>query len=121
MIRMLDGGQRAISRYDAVSREFKPTALGKRFLQNRKDSYTVLFPASIDITRKNGSIFTRTGDHMPSTATDLGQIQVSAAMSESDQRAEVRRQANEWLQAQPVISGERILLAGYETTRLDPT
>ena len=118
-IRMLDGTQKAISRYDAVERSFKPTALGKRFLANRKDSYTVLFPSRVDLTRKNGSIYTREGDHFPSTASDLGQIQVSAALSESDQINEVRRQANAWLEQQPTVDGEKILLAGYETNRLD--
>ena len=119
MIRLLDGSRKAVSRFDAVSREFKPTALGRAFYSRRTDRYTVLFPANIDITRINGSIFTREGDWMPSTAVDLGEIEVNAALSDADQRAEVRRQAMTWLDRQPTISGERILIAGYETHRLD--
>jgi len=120
MIRLLDGSTKAVSRFDAVSREFKPTALGRAFYSRRTDKFTVLFPANIDITRTNGSVFTREGDWMPSTAVgDLGEIEVNAALSDADQRAEVRRQARAWLDRQPTISGEKILIAGYETHRLD--
>jgi len=120
MIKLLDGSKRAVSRFDPVAKEFKPTALGRKFYANRKDRYTVLFPVSVDLTRKNGSIYTREGDWMPSTATDLGEVEVSAALSELEQTAEVKRQAQAWMDAQPMVSGERILMPGYETHRLDP-
>ena len=120
-VRMLDGSQRRVSTFDAVSKEFKPTALGRKFLANRTVRYTVLFPASIDLTRKNGSVFTREGDWMPSTAVDLGELEVSAALSDAEQRAEVKRIAEEWLAGRDDIDGEKILLAGYETHRYDPS
>ena len=120
MTKLLDGSKRAVSRFDPVAKEFKPTLLGKKFYANRKDRFTVLFPVSVDLTRKNGSIYSRTGDYMPSTAVDLGEIEVSAAMTEAEQIAEVRRQAMAWLNEQPIIDGERILLPGYETHRYDP-
>ena len=121
VIRLLDGSKKAVSRFDAVGKAFVPTALGKKFYANRKDKYTVLFPATIDLTRTNGSIFSREGDYMPSTAVDLGEIEVSAALSVPEQEAEVKRQALAWMARQPLISGERILLSGYETHRLDPS
>jgi len=58
---------------------------------------------------------------MPSTASSLGEIEVSAALSEAEQIAEVKRQARAWMDAQPLISGERILQPGYETMRHDAT
>ncbi len=76
-IRLLDGSRKAVSRFDAVDRAFKPTALGKSFYAKRTERFTVLFPVSIDLTRKNGSIYTREGDWMPSTACSLGEIDVS--------------------------------------------
>ena len=118
-IKLLDGSKKAVSRFDAVSKQFAPTALGKKFYSRRLDRFTVLFPCSVDLTRKNGSIYTRTGDYMASTAVSLGEIEVSAALSEAEQVVEVKRQARAWLNEQPNISGERILLAGYETHRLD--
>ena len=119
MIKLLDGSKRAVSRFDPVAKEFKPTVLGKKFFANRKDRFTVLFPVTVDLTRKNGSIYSRTGDYMPSTAVDLGEIEVSAALTEAEQIAEVKRQAMAWLNEQPVIDGERILLPGYESHRHD--
>ena len=85
---MLDGAQRVVSRFDAVSKKFEPTALGKKFFKHRTVRYTVLFPASIDITRKDSSTFTREGDYMPSTAVDLGEIEVSAELGDAEQLAE---------------------------------
>ena len=119
-IKLLDGSRKAVSRFDALGKEFVPTALGKRFYAQRKDRYTVLFPVSVDLTRKNGSIFTRADDWMPSTAVELGEIEVSSALSDAAQRTEVKRKAEAWMDAQPLIMGHRILLAGYETHRLDP-
>ncbi len=119
MIKLLDGSMKAVSRFDNVAKEFKPTAAGKQFFKNRRTAYTVLFPISVDLTRTNGSIFVREGDYMPSTATSLGQIEVSAALTEAEQIADVKRQALAWVGEQPLIEGERILLPGYETHRMD--
>ena len=46
MIKLLDGSKRAVSRFDNVAKQFKPTALGKKFYANRKDRYTVLLNAT---------------------------------------------------------------------------
>jgi hypothetical protein len=121
MVKLLDGSMKAVSRFDNVTKEFKPTATGRQFFKNRKNTFVVLFPVSVDLTRTSGSTFTRTGDHMPSTATPLCRIEVSSALSETQQIAEVKRQALAWVDAQPLIGGERILLAGYETHRMDST
>ena len=117
-IKLMDGTRKAVSTFDVVSKEFRPTLLGKRFYALQTVRYTVLFPVDIDLTRTNGSIFTRTGDYMPSTAVGLGEIQVSATLTPQAQEAQVRAKALDWLSRQPTISGEKILLAGYETHRL---
>ena len=54
VIKMLDGSRKAVSTFDSVAKQFKPTALGKKFYANRKDKFTILFPVSIDLTRTNG-------------------------------------------------------------------
>ena len=81
MINLLDGSRKAVSKFDPVAREFKPTMLGRKFYAIRKDRYTVLFPVTVDLVRTNGSVYNRTGDYMASTAVDLGEVQVSAAMT----------------------------------------
>ena len=76
--------------------------------------------------RGNGSsTFTRE-DWLPSTATPLGEIEVSAAMSEEAQLAEVRNKALAWLEERDEIADDAaafgssmVLLAGYESYRLD--
>ena len=101
-IQLLDGSRKAVSRFDPVSKQFANTALGKRFYAQRKDRFNVLFPVSIDLTRKDGTIFTREGDWMPGSAVSLGELEVSASLSEVAQRAEVKRQASAWISAQPL-------------------
>ena len=118
LIKTLDGSTRAVATWDNIQNEWRPTQLGKRFYKDAKDKYTVLFPVNIDLTRTNGSIFTRQ-DYMPSTAVDLGEIEVNRNLTEQQQIAEVKRKVQEWMQRQPSIEGERILIAGYETHRLD--
>ncbi len=46
-IKLLDGSKKAVSRFDAVSKQFAPTALGKKFYSRRLDRFTVLFPCSV--------------------------------------------------------------------------
>ena len=120
LIKTLDGGTRTVATWDNLKNEWLPTALGKRFYKNAKDKFTVLFPVNIDLTRTNGSIFTRQ-DWMPSTATDLGELEVNRNLSEQEQITEVKRKVSEWMQRQPNMEGERILISGYETHRLDAT
>ena len=79
MIKLLDGSKKAVSRFDSVAKIFKPTALGKKFYAKRMDRFTVLFPVSIDLTRKSGSIYTSTGDYMASTAVSLGEVEIGRA------------------------------------------
>ena len=96
LIRTLDGSTRAVATWNNIQNEWKPTQLGKRFYKNAKDKYTVLFPVNIDLTRVNGSIFTRQ-DYMPSTAVDLGEIEVDRNMTEQEQIAEVKKESrNGW-------------------------
>ena len=56
---------------------------------------------------------------MPSTAVDLGEIEVDRNLTEQAQIAEVKSKVQEWTQRQPTMEGDQILIAGYETHRLD--
>ena len=118
-IRLLDGSSRAVSRYDDVKKGFVNTQLGKRFFAHKLNKFVVLFPSDVILTRTNGSLYIRSGDYFASTAAlDLGEIAVKASLSEEAQLAEVKRQARNWLAQQPTVSGEKILMAGYQTWRL---
>ncbi len=119
LITTLDGTQRAVSMFDPVGKVFKPTVLGRAFYKHKTVRFTMLLPATVDLVRKNGSVYSRHGDYLPSTGCGLGELEVSAALDETQQIAEAMRLTTAWLDAQPNISGQVILLAGYETFRLD--
>jgi hypothetical protein len=119
-INLLDGTTKIVSQFDNVTKEFKLTNLGKIFYANKKDRFTVLFPVFVDVTRTNGSIYSR-ADYMASTTVDLQEIEISSALNDQEQIYELKRITTAWLNSQPMISGQRILLPGYETNRLDPS
>jgi hypothetical protein len=58
---------------------------------------------------------------MSSTSVDLQEIEISSALNTQDQITELKRLTTNWVSSQPMVSGQRILLAGYETNRLDPS
>ena len=118
-INLLDGSKKVVSRFGNVAEEFKLTAIGKKFYANKKDRFTILFPVFVEVTRINGSIFSRE-DYMASTTIDIGGIEVSATLSDQEQINKVKAIALDWINEQHIISGQRILLPGYETHRYDP-
>ena len=67
MITTLDGTQRAVSIFDPVGKVFKPTVLGRAFYKHKTIRFTMLLPATVDLVRKNGSVYSRHGDYLPST------------------------------------------------------
>ncbi len=75
MISTLDGTQRAVSMYDPVERVFKPTVLGRAFYKHKTIRFTMLLPATVDLVRKNGSVYSRHGDYLPSSGCDLGELE----------------------------------------------
>jgi hypothetical protein len=116
---MLDGTKKIVSQFDNITKEFKLTNLGKNIDASKRDRFTVLFPVFVDVTRTNGSLYTRE-DYMASTTVNLEEIEISSALSDQEQVTELKRITTEWINSQPLISGQRILLPGYETNRLDP-
>ena len=120
-IKLLDGSSKKLSTWDNVGREWKLTALGKKFYSKAVDRFTVLWPVKVQLTRINGSIFERE-DWMPSTAIQsLGEIEVPRTISEDAQRARVAQIERTWRDAQPTIEGRKVLLSGYEAHLLDTT
>jgi len=120
-ITLLDGSQKKISTWDNVNREWKLTKLGKSFYSKAVDRYTVLWPVRVDLTRINGSIFSRE-DWLPSSKIEaIGEIEVPRNLSDAEQRARVAQIELNWRSQQPIIEGERVLLPGYETHVLDLT
>lgn len=118
-IKLLDGTTKKVSTWDNINREWKLTALGKKFYAKAVDKFTVLWPVRVQLTRINGSIYERV-DWMPSTAIDaLGEIEVPKNLSENEQRQRVAQIEQNWRDAQPTIEGEKVLLPGYETHVLD--
>ena len=120
-IHLLDGQQRKVSQWDNVNREWKLTKLGQTFYSKAVDRYTVLWPVEVQLTRINGSIYSRS-DWMPSTAIEtLGEIEVPRNLpgGETAQRERVAQIERQWRDAQPTIEGQKVLLAGYESHILD--
>ena len=80
---------------------FKTTVLGKKFFARAKDKYTVSFPVVVNLVRTNGSLYQRQ-DWLPSTALpSLGEIEVSRALTEAQQLAEVRRKVSAFVRTLP--------------------
>ena len=99
-------------------RVWKQTNLGKKFYANATDRYVVSFPVSVDIVRKNGTVY-RMEDWLASTATPLGGIRIKRGASEHEELAEVKRKTREFLDTLSVVEGEKIILGEYETHILD--
>ena len=117
-IKIMDGSTKKVSTWDPNAREWKHTALGKQFFSKSVDRYTILWPVSIQLTRKNGSIYERI-DWLPSTATSLGEIEVPRALTEQAQRAKVASIEAAWRANQEMIGDRRALVVGYESATLD--
>ena len=56
---------------------------------------------------------------MPSTAIDLGEIEIPRALLETAQRQKVAQIERTWRDQQPTVENEKVLLAGHETHILD--
>ena len=95
-IDLLDGSKKIVSRFDNIAKQFKLTAIGKKFYANKKDRFTILFPVSVDITRTNGSIFSRE-DYMASSTIDIGEVEISSALSDQEQINKVKQIALDWI------------------------
>ena len=76
--------------------------------------YTVSFPAFIDITRANGTVYRREGWLASTAVPGLGEIETKRGASEQEQLQEVRWKTHAFLNGLPDVEGEKILLAGYE-------
>ena len=72
----------------------------------------------IQLTRTNGSIYERE-DWFPSTGTELGEIEVPRALTETAQRAKVASIEAAWRANQEMIGDRRALVVGYESATLD--
>ena len=90
----------------------------KKFYVNATDRYVVSFPVSVDIVRKNGTVYRRE-DWLASTAVSLGEIEIKLGASEHDELVEVKRRTHEFLATLSEVDGEKIILPGYETHILD--
>ncbi len=106
-IKLLDGSQKAVSRWDNVNREWKLTKLGHQFYSKAVSKYTILWPVEVILTRINGSLFRRP-DWMPSTAIPaLGEIEVPRTLSEEQQLQRVKTIERQWRDQQPNIEGKK--------------
>ena len=118
-IRLLDGTSKKIATWNANKREWNLTQLGKTFYSKSVDKFIVLWPAKVQLTRINGSIFEKE-DYLPSTAiAELGEIEVPRALLEEAQRQKVAQIEAAWRAQRPQIEGETVLLSGYESYILD--
>ena len=117
-IKLMDGSTRKVSTWDPNQREWKHTALGKQFFSKAVDRYTIIWPCFTQLTRTNGSIYERE-DWLPSTATELGEIEVPRALTEQAQRQKVAAIEAAWRSQQPMIGDRRALVVGYESATID--
>ena len=118
-ITLLDGTKKKISTWDSLNRKWRLTQLGKTFYSKSVDKFIVQWPVRILLTRINGSIFERE-DYLASTATSLGEIEVSKALLPEAQVAKVREIEQNWRQANgQLIDEQQFLVSEYEAAYLD--
>jgi len=127
-IKLLDGTTAVARTWNPRKNEFTFTKTGKEYYQHHSDRWLVQLPAKIQLRRKNGSYYVR-DEYLQSSAVGLGEIHLPSTMTEAQQRAEVKRQTDEFLSGLPTVAGglsetipgpHQVLMAGYETWLLDP-
>ena len=111
-MKMLNGTEKAIARFDNVSLEWRLTRLGKQVYAQKRVKYMILWPTFEIIPRINGSLYKKK-DVLQSTATDLGEIEVPGNLSEAEQLEKVREREARWRNTREEMDGGKVLLAGY--------
>ena len=92
-IKLLNGKTNAVRIWDGVKRDWRFTALGKKFYKESMDRYVITFPVIQTLIRING---TESMDFtvIRSTAVEeIGEITLPTLMPEEEQLAEVKRRA----------------------------
>ncbi len=74
-IKLLNGKTNAVRIWDGVKRDWRFTALGKKYYKESTDRYVITFPVTQTLIRING---TEWMDYtvIESTATDIGEITI---------------------------------------------
>ncbi len=94
--KMLDGQTVVLRSWDGVKREWRFTRAGRAYYKNSPDRYVVRFHTVEVVVRTNRAIWAEKSV-LPSTATDLGEIEVPALWPQARQLEEIKRRAREWL------------------------
>ncbi len=95
---MLDGRAVVLRSWDGVKREWRFTRTGKAYYKNSPDKYIVRFHVVEMVVRTNRSVWAEKSV-LPSTATDLGEMEVPALWPQARQLEEIKRRAREWLRS----------------------
>ena len=111
-IKLLNGKTSAVRIWDGVNRQWRFTALGKKYYKESTDRYVITFPVLQTLIRYNGSKW-EDETVLKSTATSIGEITLPTLMPEEEQLAEVKRRALAYIAALPVDDeGRKVLIEG---------
>ena len=99
-VKLLDGRKATVRSWDPVRSQWRYTKLGKDFYKDAKDSYVVTFPVK-EMHVVNGEVVWQKDTVLKSTAVDLGEIKLPTLMPEAEQLAEVKRQAEPYVNSLP--------------------
>ena len=86
--------------WDHLKEEWRLTKLGEEFFSQQKDRWIARVPVKVYLRRANGSYYVKEGWLESTSVPSLGELTFPASMSEVDQRAEVKRQVDAWLDSQ---------------------
>ena len=89
-IKLLNGKTNAVRIWDGVNRQWRFTALGKKYYKESTDRYVITSPVLQTLIRYNGSKW-EDETVLKSTATSIGEITLPTLMPEEEQLAEVKR------------------------------
>jgi hypothetical protein len=120
-IRMADGQEQAVRRWDNVRRRWNFTKLGREFYKESVDRYVVTLPTEEVLVRKNKSTFVVEGSLASTAIPQLGELTVSTLKSEEAQLKEVKDRVQQYLDSLPALDGKKVLLegGGYKFALLD--
>jgi hypothetical protein len=110
-IKMADGKDAAVQKWDNVRNRWSFTKLGRECFKDSQDTFVVTIPTEELLVRKKESVFLIKSTTQ-GTNTSIGEIRVPALMTERQQEKAVKAQVDQYLQSLPTIDGKKVIVEG---------
>ncbi|MCP3885265.1 MAG: hypothetical protein GY700_07290, partial [Propionibacteriaceae bacterium] len=111
-ITLRDNSQVAVRRWSPKNGRWDMTRLGKEFYSDQRANWIVRIPVKTHLKRKNGTYYVKDGWIDSTSIPALGELSFPATMSEAQQRAEVRRRTQAYLDTKTEWLGMKMITDG---------